>query len=277
MLSPFQGFTLTYHLVAIVTCSALAMLVISQLRQDITSRLFVLLMATVAVIAFWGTLARMANTLDLGNSWVFLIFTISSCFTAFLPALVFIFYTEFLQIWTPWRRRTAFVLVLVAFLADVTFLLGYGFFYFQMSQEGYVTYQLTPFVNFLLAIGEGGILLTLQSAFVQYRSRQNKETKRLLIGIIIMCVGYLLIAVPAANKWVPQIIFFTLSGVVIAGPILRQRLFDPLTQLNIKLTHQAEQLNIIMRVGQQANSLLDLGALLNVIGEKSSKPLTTTR
>jgi len=265
MLSAFQGFTLAYHLVAMVTCSALAMLVISQLRQDTTSRLFVLLMATVTLVAFGGTLARLANTLDFGDSWVFHIFTIASCFTAMLPALVFIFLYRI----SPDMDCLAAQNSVRPDTSGYPCRLGVYFrrwFRTLQDEPRRVRNLPTHAVRELFAGARGrGILITLQSAFVQYRSRQNKETKRLLVGIIIMCIGYLLIAVPAANKWVPQIAFFSLSGIVIVGPILRQRLFDPLTQLNIKLTHRAEQLNIITRVGQQANSLLELSALLNVI------------
>src|SRR5258708_29855066 len=264
-MASFQAFTLAYHLVAMVTCSALAILVLSQLRRDRTSKMFALLMASVTLIAFFGAMSRLANTLQLGKVWVDNFFTGATLFTAALPALVFIFSTELLQAWVVWRHRVAAVLVIVAILADTAFILGFGFVHFAMDTEGYVTYQLTPFINILLAFGEAGILLTLHFAFSQYRKRQTRVNNRLLVGMAIMCFGYLLIALPSANKWVPQIGFFWLSGVVMVGPILQQRLFDPLTQLNVKLTRRAEQLSIITRVGQQATSLLALNALLDVI------------
>src|SRR5258708_10646329 len=202
-MSLFQAFTLAYHLVAMVICSSLAMLVISQLHQDKTSRLFAALMVCVALVAFWGTLSRLARGLDYGDDWVFLLFSLGSCFTAVLPSLVLVFYTELLHLWNPWRRWTAAVLVTATTAAVVLFPLGRVYRYFNMDADGYVTYQLTPEINFLLVFGEAGILLTLVSVFSQYRKYRAKQTRRLLIGIVATCAGSMLIATPAPTPPAP--------------------------------------------------------------------------
>jgi K+-sensing histidine kinase KdpD len=67
------------------------------------------------------------------------------------------------------------------------------------------------------------------------------------------------------TKYAVGVDLYTIGVLLLVGPVLRQRLFDPLSQLNRKLAHRAEQLSIITRVGQQATSFLKLDDLLHVI------------
>ena len=238
-----------------------------QVRHDFRSRLFAFLMTDVALIAFTGALARFASVLGYSSTWVSIFFTIASIFTGTMPPLIFTFSAELLEMWTPWRRWTAYVLVAVSSSAVILFLLNRAFISFTMDSEGYISYNLSPLVDFLLALGEIGLVLTLQLTFEKYRKRPERTNNRLSIGIVIMCIGYFVIPIPAISKYVIQVIMFALSGVVMAPPIL-QRLFDPLTQFNKQLTRRAEQLSIINRVGQQANAVLELSVLLNTIGKE---------
>ncbi len=239
-----------------------------QLRHDARSRLFAFLMTDVALIAFTGALARFASVLGYSASWVSIFFTVASIFTGTMPPLIFTFSAELLEMWTPWRRWTAYILVAVSSTAVILFLLNRAFISFTMDPQGYISYNLSPLVDFLLALGEIGLVLTLQLTFEKYRKRPERTNNRLSIGIVIMCIGYFVIPVPAISKYVIQVIMFALSGVVMAPPILQQRLFDPLTQFNKQLTRRAEQLSIINRVGQQANAVLELSVLLNTIGKE---------
>jgi signal transduction histidine kinase/DNA-binding response OmpR family regulator len=264
-MTPFQAFTLGSRLIAMVTCSALAILVLFQLRHDAKSRLFGLLMIDITAVAFFGSLSRLASALDYGDEAVFVMFTIGSIFTGTLPALIFIFAVELLGVWTAWRRGVARALVLAGCIAATQFTVGRAFVHFTMSREGYLNYTLSPLVNFLLAIGEIGVLLSLRVAFEQYFRKRNEANIRLLAGFTILCVGYLTIIVKEVNQYSPQLVFFAISSVVMASPILQHRLFDPLSQLNVKLARRAEQLSILTRVGQQATSFLKQDELLDVI------------
>src|SRR5690349_1121363 len=126
-MSLFQAFSIGNRMIAMITCSALAILVLFQLRHDAKSRLFGILMIDITAVAFFGTLSRLASALEYGENAVFVGFTIGTIFTGTLPALIFIFSVELLGTWTTWRRWAARILVAVGLIAAIQFMLGRGF------------------------------------------------------------------------------------------------------------------------------------------------------
>src|SRR5687767_13366629 len=115
----YQGFSIGVRLIAMITCSALAILVFFQLRQDAKSRLFAVLMASITGVALFGTLSRFARTLDYGDSAVYTMWVIGSIITGMMPPVIFMFAAEFLGAWTAWRRWVARILLVASAIAAV--------------------------------------------------------------------------------------------------------------------------------------------------------------
>src|SRR5205085_3945500 len=99
----------------------------------------------------------------------------------------------------------------------------------------------------------------------------DKANRRLMIGIIVLASGVALIPIPGIEHYAFEQIFYTVGSILLVSPVLEQRLFDPISQLNVKLKHRAEQLALIARVGQHANTVLALEKLLQTVAEDIQK------
>ncbi|GEM_PF-7087826 len=259
---PYQAFSIAVRLTSCIICSSLTFLVLFQLRHDRKGVLCATLTGITAAAAFTGLAMRVFWIFGGSiNEWL----TIAGTGTGAVPVMAYIFANEYLGIWTRFRRILARFLIVGECLAILCGLLGILYSDAQITPEGYLLYRTYPWTNVLVGLAALGSLVTWKTLIQQRGKGQNAMNTQVLVGVSIMSCGIFILTIPALNKYVLEQVTNAIGAILIAGPVLRQRLFDPITQLNLQLTRRAEQLNAINRVGRQANSVLHLDALLNGI------------
>ncbi len=103
---------------------------------------------------------------------------------------------------------------------------------------GMVSYRFTPpGYMYLLAI----ILYNLLSAVFLWAARRERSGRLVPAGVIVV-VGVLLVLVPALRVYTPGNIAATFAGILFTYAILRDRLFNPLAELNSNLTATNQRL-----------------------------------
>jgi signal transduction histidine kinase len=256
-------FAIIGHTVTALLCTTITLIVALQLRHDRKSRAFAGLTGAMAAIAFCGILIRIPGLF--GNDGIFELFTIAGVLTGVLPGLLFIFTAEYFNAWTPARRWMARTLIAALTAAAILGVLGQLISRIDVSPEGFLTYTMQPGAAVLLGFAGLGVLFAFHIVLQEYRKNVSARNNQLLAGIGLIGIGILILAVPGLGKYTIEQKFYAIGCIVLVGPVLRQRLIDPLTQLNAKLTHRAEQLSIITRVGQQATLLLSRESLLDAV------------
>jgi signal transduction histidine kinase len=270
--TPFAVFAIVGHTITALLCATITLIVALQLRHDRKSRAFAGLTGAMAAIAFCGILIRLPGLFN--NDGIFELFTIAGVLTGALPGLLFIFTAEYFNAWTPARRWMARALIIALTAAAILGVFRQLISRIDVSPEGFLTYNVQPVAAALLGFGELGVLFAFQIVFQEYRKNASARNNQLLAGFGLIGLGILILAVPGLGKYTIEQKFYAIGCIVLVGPVLRQRLIDPLTQLNAKLAHRAEQLSIITRVGQQATLLLSRDALLDAVVQEIQQAFT---
>ncbi len=256
-MTPYHGLSIVSHTITAVICAAIVVLVAFQLHRDRKGLLFGALMFDIAAIAALTVVMRAVGPLGVDLhpffNWTILL-------TAALPGLLLTFSAEYLAAWTSTRRWLA--LTLFAFIALIALLVLSGELYGSvvLSPEGFLAYTPTPLGNVMIGLGEVGVLGTLHIV-LEHRKHANP---RLLVGIVLLCGGLVFIAI-GDRRYTLEQVFYAASALALVQPVLKEQLFDPLAQRNQEIRHQAEQLEIIARVGQHANSMLSLREMLDTV------------
>jgi signal transduction histidine kinase len=271
-MTPFAVFAIVGHTITALLCATITLIVALQLRHDQKSRAFAGLTGAMAAIAFCGILIRLPGLFN--NDSIFQLFTIAGVLTGALPGLLFIFTAEYFDAWTAARRWMARSLIAALTAAAILGIFGQLISRIDVSPEGFLTYTIQPGAAVLLGFGELGVLFAFQIVFQEYRNNASARNNQLLAGFGLIGLGILILAVPGLSKYTLEQKLYAMGCIVLVGPVLRQRLIDPLTQLNAKLTHRAEQLSIITRVGQQATLLLSRDALLDAVVQEIQQAFT---
>ncbi len=253
-------YAITLHSLVTFICGAVTLLVFFQLRRDQVGRYFMALMALNTLATFTLVLIRIFSLSGLSILLPFYVGVIA--YVALCPVGL-AFTAEYFNAWTPGRRWLARALV-----ADIPFTLllitvGLIFRYIRLTPEGSLVYPLQPLGYVVLVTAETGPLAALYLLVKRLKTATGQD--RLVVwGMIVMWVGALCILIPPIYQWMGTA-FFAATALLITGPMLAQRLFDPLSRLNQRLEHQSHQLNVITRVGQQAALLLNLDTLLSCV------------
>ncbi len=201
------------------------------------------------------------------------IFAVATILTATLPYFLFVFATNYFDLWSPWRRqflRMLFLLIALAStvlvietITDRSLILVHDS--IKIAADGAILYQYGPWIplsGVVILTDELAVIITLFTAIQQWRRGHARANKRVIIGIAILASGMTLIPVPGLEHLAFEQIFYSVGSVLLIGPILGQRLFDPISQLNRKLSFRAEQMALNNRISLLANSTLSLKELL---------------
>lgn len=265
MLSFYFGVTLLVRTFATLLYGSLLLLVLLQLRQDAKSRAFAALLGIIGANTGLSVMTRLAALFGLDIHWIFQIITL---LTSALPLMLYLFVVAYFDAWTPARKRITyayFALITVAAGVNASgLLIGQV----QLTPDGLMRYELKPIAGPLLLLGFGAAYLALYVAWEQQRRASGPAQRRnrsIVIGVSIIVVGAMVMMVPALTAYTLEQVAYMLGALVIAGPVFRQRLFDPLAQLNTQLQHRADQLATIAAVSQHATSVLNVGALLAAV------------
>jgi hypothetical protein len=151
----YNLYVIGVNLIVSVVCSAVALLLLFQLRQEPKARLFFVLMVLQSMAAFGFALSRIAAAL--GSDFL-LPFYVATVIYAEYPTLLLSFAAEYFEIWTPFRRRLARVLFALP-AAVAAFVLFNGFFRsVSLSESGSFLYPFVIPTVILISTGEMGIL-----------------------------------------------------------------------------------------------------------------------
>jgi GAF domain len=266
-------FAIATNILTAIVCSAIVLLLLSQLRNDAKSRSLARLMVPLALIGLFNIIIRFMAFLGENVDVIFMILTV---LTACLPYFLLTFIADYFDTWSRWTRWMTRALALLIVIVAVLYLAQIALHFpilikgTHVSPEGLMLYEYGPFSDLyvvLIAFAELGVFLSVWITIQQYRQKRDRANRNLMIGIILLVIGLLLVPVPGIEHYAFEQIFYAAGSIVLVSPVLNQRLFDPLSQLNVKLKNRAEQLALITRVGQQATSVLASDTLLQKVAQ----------
>ncbi len=253
-------YAITLHSLVTFICGAVTLLVFFQLRRDQVGRYFMALMALNTLATFSLVLIRIFSLTGLS---ILLPFYVGVIAYVALSPVGLAFTAEYFNAWTPGLRWLARALVVEIPFALLLIVTGLFFRSIRITPEGSLVYPLQPLGYLLQISGETGPLAALYLLLKRVRTATGQD-RYVVWGMIVMWVGALCILIPPIYQWTGSI-YLAVTALLITGPILKLRLFDPLSRLNQRLEHQTHQLNVITLVGQQAALLLNLDKLLNSV------------
>ncbi len=264
-MEPYMAVAIAGRVVSLTTFSAILVILYSQLRQDPLSRAFAGL-----VLIFAGNTCTsiFVRFLSLAGQDFTLLFSWIVVFAAAIPAMLLIFVLHYFEAMTPFRRKLVYFYLGYLLLNGVCAGLGLLNYHIHIRPDGILSFGRTPLANFLVGVGQGGLFAALFIIFQEYAKRPHlhrRQDRRVLLGVGILIFAGWTIAIPPLTQLTIEQFLYMLSSLVMVRPILRQRLFDPLTQLNAQLQARAEHLAAITRISGLANAHLSLSALLEAV------------
>jgi signal transduction histidine kinase len=272
-----NSFAVFCNSVTALTCGTIALVMLSQVRHDTKSQLFMRLMIVMALVGGFSAYLRVAY---IGGFEFRGIFRLCVVLNTALPFCVFTFAMSYLDVWTTGRRIAAFILglivVCVAFLLSMEFALNVPLMFssIEILPNGLVDYDYGPtewFNAACLVICYVAMIWTLGITIHFYRANPDKATLRLTVGLCVMIIGLMLLALPTVEEYAVEQMFYSSGSLLLVAPVLQQRLFDPMSRLNTRLQRRDNLATLIMQVSRQATSLLQLDAVLNTITQQIRK------
>ena len=266
-------FAVTSNAATAVVCSAIALLLFFQLRRDTKGQSLAFLMVLLALNSLLTVIMRFVA---ITSQDIHAIFLLVFMVTTTLPYGLFAFTSTYVEKRAPWHRVFARVLlgVVIAFvcsgLIQILFNIPLLFDRVSISPEGLIIYSYAsnlPIKLFGLLCTQSGVAWAALMVVQQYRTKPSTINRRMMIGVLVLAFGVFIIPAPILEEYAFEQILYMVGSVIVASAVFQQRLFDPISQLNVQLTYRAEQLSLINQVGQHLNSVLDLDTLLQTIAD----------
>ncbi len=262
----------TLSTVQAVICLAIAMLVFFQRASDTKSRTFAFLVLNIGLLGIMTCIMDAVGRFDPHHVIPFV--AMAGVFLAAMPYCTFTFAVEFLDTWTPFRRTIA--KLFAVYLAGVVFIVVLSIVAFpnllfttaSYPPDGTFDTDFTFLTIVIIALGELGYIYTASVLWKAYRKKVYAENQWFFRGLAVIVVSGLSYMLPVSAKYSIGTNLLTIGTLFLVGPVLRQRLFDPLAELTAKVERRAHQLEAITHVDQQATSLLSLDSLLQAVAKE---------
>jgi signal transduction histidine kinase len=250
--------------ICVILCAALALLFVFHVRQDRLSRSFAAVITCLTVMGLMGFGTTILSRLDRDVT-----LTVELAFAALitLPLFLTVFTLEYLNAWTQFRRKLVLASVCLLSYGVFALLMQWFIYDVRMDNEGNLSFSSNDPLSLTLLI-----IWLIYSAYPVYliirEFRSRSLNPQIAVGIITIVAGSLSVGVPELIKNSIGPVVLSIGALMIAQPVLRQRLFDPLVRLNNQLEHRAAQLDAIMQVAHKANALLSLEPLLKAVTQE---------
>lgn len=268
-LHPFMAMAITARLLTLTLATAILFVILLQLRRDPTSRALAGLIGIFALNTLVAVIVRFMSLSGLDVSFPFKFIVVAA---ASIPAMVFIFVVNYLSHWTPWRRRAA--LLMMIYIPVVGFCAGMDWLNYDIHialPEGTLEFGRTPLAHLFVFLGQVWLCIALAVIWQGHQRRRHENhahSGQILAGVFTLVLAGATIAVPTLTRFTIEQFLYAAAIVILSIPILRNRLFDPLAQLNARLHQRANQFAAITRVSQQAIAHLRLDDLLNAVAHE---------
>jgi signal transduction histidine kinase len=256
-----------------VACSAIALLLLLQLSRDETGRALARMVAALAGLTFLSVLWRISALSGENNQDLF---TLLVVLTGALPCCLFAFAVTYTgeprrYRWISWPLIVLFVYCAVSGLAEITLHVPALIKTVTLTPDGLILWDFGPLMPVYVAaflLGQFGVLMAVGVVFRHYRKQRASVNARVVAGVSLLALGVFIVPIPGIEQYAFEQLCYTLGAVILASAVLRENLFEPLTQLNRKLLRRNDQLSAITRVGQTAALHLNLEHLLDVLGKE---------
>jgi signal transduction histidine kinase len=254
-----------------VACSAIVLLMRLQLSRDDTGRTLARIGMVLAGLAFLSVIGRISA---LYGEYVGDIFVLIVILTGALPYCLFTFavtYTGEPRRCHRWIIRFLaglFWYCAISGLVQIVLHVPVLFEALHLTPDGLILWDYGPLIPLYVGaylLGQFGVLLAVGVVIRHYRKQRRAINARVAVGTSILALGVFIVPIPGIDKFAPEQICYTLGAVILVSAVLKENLFEPLTQLNRKLLRRNNQLNAITRVGQTAAPYLDLECLLEAL------------
>ncbi|MEP7287921.1 MAG: ATP-binding protein [Chloroflexota bacterium] len=262
----FAGLVLLSEALTAITSFSVVMLVLFQLTRDTKGQAFAALVFCIGCFGLMNCVIDIVGRLDPPHLLPY--FNMAAIALSTIPLFTLIFVLEFLIAWTFSQRIVVRLIVIYVFVVAVFGSQNLLFPQVSYFPNGTLERSTSTIGLVLLALGEiinGYSFLIL---LTEIKRASLNTNRRLFLGLILLHVAGFAYITDILPKFSVGANLYTLSVLILAGPVLQQRLFDPLTQLNRKLSYRAEQLSAITRVGQHITAFLTLDNLLQVMVEE---------
>jgi len=244
-------------------------------NRDRKSRALLWLML---VLAQWSTFDVVLRLLHYTNTSVHSAFLYFTFLTAWLPYSLYSFTIEYFNVWNV-RHRFVQALIFTSILIVTCLLLVEGIAQsslifertsINVTDDGAVLYEHGPLLAVDVTIVTLEECLLLYTLYLAAKKTGKDGNRWILAGIVTLGVGMIIIPIP---RYTLEQFFYFSGSLLLTWPVLRKRIFDPVSHLNMELSAQATELRITLeenkRLIAQVNQANDATVkIVSVVGHE---------
>jgi len=242
-------------LTGLVTGLAMLFLVLWQAPRQRDNQLMAAYMAS---IVFWSgstLIAHVFARLEMNAAGLFYTIALALAVNSFA---LFALALQYTGLWERrWTRLGLWIGVLWMFGLLPLIYGEYVVIYNGISADGFFNFEITPLGNLVFFINYLLYIVTLASLWIYRRGRAGY----LLVGSFLIAVGTVTNLIPVLGRYPLDILAAIIATFLFARAILREKLFNPLHELNTALTQTNQRL--LSRTDELKDSQANLTALIN--------------
>lgn len=206
ILHPFMTFAIVARVITLTLTTAILIVLMLQLRRDSVSRAFAALIGIFALNTLAAVILRFVS---LAGGDISLLFKIILVAAAAMPATVFIFVVTYIDGWTPFRRRLAWLMLVYIPVVGVCTGLGWlsrGL-YLDLP-EGTLEFERTLLTHVLVIWARFGFGCSLWVMWRTHRKavRPALYSGTVLAGVIVIILAGAVITFPALSPRCPPVV-----------------------------------------------------------------------
>ncbi|MHB8629938.1 MAG: sensor histidine kinase [Aggregatilineales bacterium] len=249
----YNLYVITTDMMVCLLCGAVAILLFFQLQQDPKTQAF---MALVLLECFAEGDLAIARVFAMLHANFRISVYLGTTAYAMYPAVQLAFVAEFFELWTPFKRGLVRVLRVVPLLVLLAAALGILYSQLTLDSDGSIRYSLTAWSVVLLGFAEGCVLYILFVTLRHALKVGSQEERRVVFGFVVLLVTSLMLPITTLFRLFGALGEFV-SVLLMIGPVLRMRLFNPLQQLNQEVQQaNAAKTKIISHVSHELRNTI---------------------
>jgi len=252
-------FAIVSNAITTFVCGSIMVLLLTQLKRDRTAWAVIRLMFNMVLLSFSVVMLRLMAHEGYALHPMFVVATV---LTGCLPVNVLLFIDIYFGIRNHWRRHVALFIIVMVALVTVGLIVEIATQSavvtvpnsIYIAGDGQIMYAYGPAIGFgalIILIEEAVMLFTLISLVRLLRSKSDPIDRRVVYGLIVIIAGMIIVPLPGLEHYAFEQILYATGSVILIGPVLRRRMYDPLSQMNAALIAQAKELRASAEQNEQ--------------------------
>jgi len=243
---------------------AIMLLVLFQLSHDATAITFLFVAAIITGVTMLSCLLQIRYQTAVLNATPSTLLNILGSLLFVLPFFLFVFTVQSMTLWTRERVAIAVLHAIQGIIAAVMVLRGEWIAEAHFESDGALGFTtiFTPFSVFMNFWLTGNTWYGFYRFARQIRTAPPLVDRRFIFGVLLIYTGIASNTIYVATQYSIGTNLMVCGVLMLTPPILKNRLFDPISKLNNRLSIRAEQMALIAKISHYAHSIFSINELL---------------